>query len=103
MSLEVVQLELLLSLCDVIAQGFETALLSVLDQVDGQILFNRRLEGDPQFQRVAAVMVGPDADVALVFLDRSGTTMQVENVGESTRTIAREAVKARCRAIGASG
>jgi len=98
-SLELVQLELLLSLADVVAQGFETALLAALSEVDGQVLFNRRLDGDPQFQRVAAVMVGPDADVALVFLDRAGTTILMESADESGRTIAREAEKARNRAI----
>ncbi|MDV6226930.1 hypothetical protein R2G56_11590 [Nitratireductor aquimarinus] len=100
-SLEVVQLELLLDLADLIAQGFEAALLSVLDDVDGQILFNHRLDGDPQYQRVAAVMVGADADVALVFLDRSGTTTHVEGAAESDRAIAREAEKARNRALAA--
>lgn len=100
-SLEVVQLELLLDLADLIAQGFEAALLSVLDDVDGQILFNHRLDGDPQYQRVAAVMVGADADVALVFLDRAGTTTHVEGAAESDRAIAREAEKARNRALAA--
>lgn len=98
-SLEVVQLELLLGLADLIAQGFETALLAALEELDGRVLFNRRLDGDPRFQRVAAVMVGPEADVALVFLDHSGTTIQVENAGESERTIAREAEKARDRVV----
>ncbi|WP_404933794.1 hypothetical protein [Nitratireductor sp. L15S-10] len=96
-SLEVVQLELLLNLADLIAQGFETALLAALNDVGGSVLFNRRLDGDPRFQRVAAVMLGPEADVALVFLDHSGTTIHMESAGESTRMIAREAEKARDR------
>ncbi|WP_367716113.1 hypothetical protein AB2N04_18415 [Nitratireductor sp. GISD-1A_MAKvit] len=95
--LEVVQLELLLSMEDLIAQGFETALRKVLQKLGGTVLFNRRLDGDPRFQRVAAVMVGPDFDAALVFLDSSGTGVHVEHSCHSDRMIAREAEKARDR------
>lgn len=92
-SLEVVQLELMLDMSDLVALGFETALLNTLQQLDGRVLFNRRLDSDDDFQRVAAVAVGPERDVALVFLDHSGTSTSTEAAAGNQRAMAQEAIE----------
>lgn len=91
-SLEVVQLEMLLNLSDLVAKGFETTLLEVLEDIGGRFIFNRRIEADPRFQRVAAAVVGPDRDVALIFLDHSGTATHVELAATSRHPMAQEAI-----------
>ncbi|WP_244468018.1 hypothetical protein [Nitratireductor soli] len=93
-ALEIVQLELMLEMSDLVALGFETTLLNALDKLDGAVLFNRRLDGDDVYQRAAAVTVGPDRDVALVFLDHSGTSTHTEAAAASQRPVAREALEA---------
>ncbi|MCR4268611.1 hypothetical protein [Nitratireductor sp. ZSWI3] len=93
-ALEVVQLELMLDLADLVTQGFEAALLAALDELDGRVLFNRRLDGDPRYQRVAAVALGPDDDIALVFLDHSGTATFTEDAHASAHVLAAEAIAA---------
>lgn len=93
-ALEVVQLELLLDLADLVAQGFETALLTALDELDGRVLFNRRLDDDPQYQRIAAVALRPENEVALVFLDHSGTSTRTEDARASNHPLRDEALAA---------
>lgn len=87
-ALEVVQFELLLGICDLVVQGFEAACRVAAEQLDGRILFNHRLDDDPAFQRVAAVAVGPQDEVALVFLDHAGAAMHVEDARLSGHELA---------------
>jgi hypothetical protein len=77
-SLELVQLELLLSTADLPHQGFEGCIIRALEKIGGHVLLNMPLDS-PRFQRCSAIRVGAGETVvtAFVFLNRDGRSVTV--------------------------
>jgi hypothetical protein len=88
--LEIVQLELLLDGADVLATGFEGAVMDAVVKIGGELLLNQRLEDDPEHQRGAAIALGREEhqSIALVFLDRDGHHISIEDAELSRHPIA---------------
>ena len=85
-SLEVVQIELALGALDIVAHGFEGALLKAAELVSGEVIFNIRAPEDSDQQRIAAISVtdGIDDQTVLVMLAKDGTTMTVTSDDDQT-------------------
>lgn len=78
-SLEAVEVELALSLQDIIADGFEGALKKTAAIVGGEVLFNMPAPADHHAQRIGAIAVpnGEIDQVVFVMFERDGATLTV--------------------------
>lgn len=87
-ALEIVQLEMHLAFADLVAESFEVVIRKGLEEVGGgKTILNLRLDEDPDYQRVAGVVVG-EGHVALVFLARNGQSVVVEPAATSRHPMA---------------
>lgn len=93
-NLELVLFELDLKSVDIIGEGFEEAVLTALEKIGGTLLFNRRMEDDPLYQRCAAVVLGepPDQTVAVAFLEFDDRSVTVESAEASKHVYGRIAL-----------
>jgi hypothetical protein len=80
-SLEIVQLELALQTCDTLEADFATSVRHALSIAGGELLFELRVDGIADAQRVAVVEIGEgeENERALVFMGGDGA-MRVEAV-----------------------
>lgn len=86
-SLEAVELELELHNQDLVSQGFEESIRVALRRIGGEILFQMRMENE-DCQRVAAVRLGQERELALVIMPPDGGLMRVEPVAKSSNPLA---------------
>ena len=87
-SLEAVELELALHNQNLVSLGFEESIHTALKAIGGEMLFQMRLENET-CQRVAAVRIGSEGELALVIMPPDGGLMRVEAVAQSSNPIAR--------------
>jgi hypothetical protein len=87
-SLEAVELELELHNQNLVSLGFEESIRVALERIGGEILFQMRIENE-DCQRVAAVRLGDERELALVIMPPNGGLMRVEPVAQSTNPLAR--------------
>ena len=90
-SLEAIELELALKFQDFVADGFEGSVRRAVESVGGRLLFQMRLDGAEDCQRVAAVSVGADEErkFALVVMPADGSAPRVEAIETSKNPLAR--------------
>ena len=72
--------------------------VSIAGELGGTLLFNVRLDDEDEHQRCAAVLLNQDQEdecVALVFLDKSGRSVHLENAEESSHPLAATAFNGR--------
>ena len=87
-SLEAVELELALHNQNLVSLGFEESIHTALKAIGGEMLFQMRLENET-CQRVAAVRIGSEGELALVIMPPDGGLMRVEAVAQSSNPIAK--------------
>lgn len=87
-SLEAVELELALHNQNLVSLGFEESIHTALKAIGGEMLFQMRLEIET-CQRVAAVRIGSEGELALVIMPPDGGLMRVEAVAQSSNPIAK--------------
>jgi hypothetical protein len=92
--LEIVSLEMLLQTADLVGDGFEASLTKALEQLDGVILFNVRLDEDPHYQRVAGLRLFGEEEthIALALLPNGGRNIVVQEARLSDHPLARIAL-----------
>jgi hypothetical protein len=97
-SLEFVMLEMHMTATDIWREGFADSLAKAAEELGGTLLFNVRLDDEDAYQRCAAVLLNQgqeDECVALVFLDKSGRSVHLENAEESSHPLAASAFNGR--------
>jgi hypothetical protein len=89
-SLETIELELALQFQDFVELGFEGSVKRAIESVGGRLLFQMRLDGAEDCDRVAAVSMksGDGERFALVVLPADGGTPRVEAAETSSHPIA---------------
>lgn len=89
--LELVELELALKHQDFVEQGFEGAVKHALEQIDGRLLFQMRLDGVNDCDWVAAIALeDEDTPVHALVVQRTGSeTLDVEGIETSDLPVAR--------------
>jgi len=88
--LETVELELTLQQEDLARLTFEDSLKAALDRLDGELLFDVKLDNVDDCQRVAAVRLGDDSgrQFALVIMPQNGGSVRVEAAAGSANPLA---------------
>jgi len=66
-------LELAIANIDLAARSFHDTAIKIAAVTNGKLLFNVRVESDPDFQRIAAISYAKDSTCIIVLL-RDGTT-----------------------------
>jgi len=89
-SLETVELELALQFQDFVQHGFEGSVQRAVEQIGGRLLFQMRLDGAGECDRVAAVALptGEAETFALVVLPSDGGAPRVEAAETSDNPLA---------------
>lgn len=89
-SLETVELELALQFQDFVEHGFEGSVKRAVDSVGGRLLFQMRLDGAQDCDRVAAVAMrtGEAEKFALIVLPSDGGSPRVEPAETSRNPLA---------------
>lgn len=88
--LETVEFELALNSQDIVEEGFEAAVRSVVDRTDATFLFHMPAHSVEGCQRVAAVSLGSgdERSTLLVLLHDDGRTFRLEAADESDNPFA---------------
>ncbi len=88
--LEMIELEMALSVQNVLESGFDNAVRKAAQTIGGVLLFDMPMVPGSEWQRVAAVSAGVEdqAQVLLVMLGTDGLTMRVEDAGYSSNPFA---------------
>ena len=78
--LESVLIEMIVATSDFPTSSFEAVVSASAAKTEGNILFNVRVDGRADVQRVAAIASKSAKSTTLLLLDRSGTSIQVCDV-----------------------
>lgn len=89
-TLETIELELALQFQDFVEHGFEGSVARAVESVGGRLLFQMRLDGAQDCERVAAVSMpaGMEEKFALILLPRDGGAPRVESAETSSNPLA---------------
>lgn len=90
-SLEEVELELAISIEDILAHGFADSVTRAAKAIGGVLLFDMPCSSGDECQRAAAILAG-DGEVLLVALSADGQSARVENARNSDAALARFAI-----------
>ena len=73
-------IEMIVATADFPTSSFEAVVSASAAKTDGDVLFNVRVDGHPNVQRVAAIASKSVQAATLLLLDRSGTSIEVCDV-----------------------